>query len=68
MTRSSRYTTDVASSLLITPWVEDIDWLSSARSAAKYAVGVKSQFCSPKVSSTAESTMAVCKALKEDTV
>ena len=56
---SNRYTTDMARSLFTMPCAGEIDCDSSARSAAKYAVGEKSAFWSRSVSSTAESTTAV---------
>jgi hypothetical protein len=59
VTRSSRYTMEVALSLLTAPLAET-DCRRSARSAAKYPVGVNSVFCSFRVSSTADKTIAVC--------
>ena len=58
-TVSNKYTTEVASSLLMQPFVGDIDGLRRARRAAKYAVGVFLWFWSRRVSSTADKTIAV---------
>jgi hypothetical protein len=51
---------DTASSETISPLVLDTDCRSRARSAAKYAVGVNFVFCSLRVSSMEDRTMAVC--------
>jgi len=61
VTRARRYTTAVATSLLMMPFPGWMNWVRSDSSAAKYAVGVNSDFWSRRVSSTADSTTCVYK-------